>query len=104
MVPAPTFTRPHPAWFAVLDGGVAALTVLSASPTAHEAVAEQVPLPSRKALQGLLAVTVALHVGEALYCARLARRHGLPAGRWARQTLAVGFPSTLALRRLTRQG
>lgn len=98
----PSFARPHLAWFAVLDGGVAALTVLSASEDAYAAAAEVAPLPSRTNLQRLLGITVVLHVGEALYAARLARRHGLPAGRWARQTLVVGFPSTLALRRLVR--
>jgi hypothetical protein len=102
VAPGPGFTRPSLAWFAVLDGGIVALSALALSEPAHAAASEVVPLPSRPVLRGLLAVTAALHVGEALYAGRLARRHGLPAGRWARQTLVVGFPSTLALRRTVR--
>jgi len=43
---------------------------------------------------------VALHVGEAVYAYRAARHAGFTrsAPRWTLQTLAVGFPSLLALR------
>ena len=102
MAARPTFVRPPLAWFLVLDGGIVALAVLAASDAAYDAAAEAVPLPSRPTVRRLLGVTAALHVGEALYVGRLARRHGLPAGRWFRQTLVVGFPSTLAARRLAR--
>lgn len=99
MVPS---DRPPLAWFAVLDGGVVALTVLALSPAAHAAVEARAPLPSRSALKGLLAVTAVLHVGEAVAARRTAARHGLPVAHWTRQTLAVGFPSLLALRRTIR--
>jgi hypothetical protein len=91
--------RPPLGWFAVLDGGVVALTVLALSPSAHAKAQAKVPLPSQRALQGLMGVTAVLHVGEALQAQRLARRHGFPARPWALQTLVVGFPSLLALRR-----
>lgn len=99
---ASSSSRPALAWFVVLDGGVAALTVLALSPSAHAAVQAKAPLPSRPALKGLLGLTAVLHVGEALAARRVAARHNLPVGHWTRQTLAVGFPSLLALRRTTR--
>lgn len=99
--PTPTFRRPATAWFVILDGGVLALTVLAADRRAYDAAAARVPLPSRRTLQGLLWATAAVHAAEALAAGRLARRRGLPAGRWAAQTFLVGFPSLLALRRVT---
>lgn len=95
--------RPPIGWFAILDGGVVALTVQALSPTAHAKAQAKVPLPSRTALQGLMGVTAVLHVGEALQARRLARRHGFPPRPWALQTLVVGFPSLLALRRAARR-
>jgi hypothetical protein len=56
-------------------------------------------------LQAVLATALLLHVGEALYARRLARRAGLEASAsgWFWQTLAVGFPSLrLILRRAAR--
>jgi hypothetical protein len=99
---APRPARPALAWFVGFDGGIAALTVLALSPSAHAAVQARAPLPSRPALQGLLGVAVALHVGEAVVAHRTAARHGLPVAHWTRQTFVVGFPSLLALRRTIR--
>jgi hypothetical protein len=101
MEPSPT-ARPSLAWFALLDGGVAALTVLALSPSAHAAAQAKAPLPSRPALKGLLGLTLVLHVGEAAAARRVAARHGLPVAHWTRQTFVVGFPSLLALRRTIR--
>jgi len=98
----PSFARPRLGWFLLLDGGVVALSALSLSEQAHDAASEVVPLPPRPALQRLLVATLGLHVVEALVARRIARRHGLPASRWARQTFVVGFPSLLALRRTAR--
>jgi hypothetical protein len=92
-------TRPGLGWFLLLDGGLATLVVLVASPRAYQRAAASVPLPPPDRMKALLAGAVALHVGEAVVAGRRARRHGLPAGRWAGQTLGVGFPSLLALRR-----
>ncbi|HEX7134782.1 MAG TPA: CRISPR-associated protein Cas5 [Iamia sp.] len=94
--------RPALAWFVAFDGGIVALTVLALSPSAHAAAQARAPLPPRSALKGLLAVTAAVHVGEALAARRLAARHGLPVAHWTRQTFVVGFPSLLALRRTIR--
>jgi hypothetical protein len=95
-----TFARPRLGWFLLLDGGIAALTTLSLSQEAYDAASDAVPLPSRSRLQMLLAGTFVIHVVEARVARRRARRHGLPVGRWTRQTFAVGFPSLLAQRKL----
>jgi hypothetical protein len=96
----------HPSWgwFAVLDGGIVALVVLSVVDVAYEAVTvgTLAPFPSRKALRAILGGTVVIHVVEGVAAARVARRHGLAARGWGFQTLAVGFPSLLALRRAIR--
>jgi hypothetical protein len=96
--------RPSWAWFAVLDGGIIALSVLSASEEAHAAVsdASPVPLPSHHACRGMLVGTAVIHVAEAMLVGRAARRRGLSPRGWRGQTLLVGFPSLLALRRVRR--
>lgn len=99
MAPDPEITRPALGWFLLLDGGLVALAALVASPSAYARASAAVPLPPRDRLKVLLAGATALHVGEAIAARRAARRHGLPARRWAGQTLVVGFPSLLALRR-----
>ncbi len=99
-MPAPSaVVRPALGWFVVLDGGLVVLAVLATSRRCHEAVASTAPLPPRRRLKTLLVAALAVHVGEAMAAARLARRHDLPAAAWAAQTAVVGFPSLLALRR-----
>jgi hypothetical protein len=100
--PPAGFARPATGWFVLLDGGIAVLTLLASSSHVYDAVRRQVPLPSRPGLRAMLAVTVVIHALEARHAARIARRHGLPPGRWAAQTCVVGFPSLVQLRRLTK--
>jgi Domain of unknown function (DUF4499) len=101
MAEVPHVLRPAWGWFAALDGGIAALAILSSVEGAYDAVAEvsPAPFPSRRALRGLLAGAVVIHLAEAVAAGRIARRRGLRPGGWAFQTLLVGFPSLLALRR-----
>jgi hypothetical protein len=103
MPESPGVVRPSWAWFALLDGGITALVVLSAVDGAYDAVTQRspAPLPPRRVLRAILAATVVIHVVEGAFAGRRARRHGLPARGWALQTLAVGFPSLFALRRAT---
>ncbi|MCU1354582.1 MAG: hypothetical protein JWM05_3791, partial [Acidimicrobiales bacterium] len=68
------------------------------------AVRRVAPIPERRALQRLFAGAAALHIAEATYAARGARRAGLAPGPWAAQTLVVGFPSLLQLRRAAAAG
>jgi hypothetical protein len=93
--------RPALGWFALLDGGIVALALLSFSSRAHAAVSEAAPvtLPGRPKLQALLVATGIIHLAEAVVAARGARRRGLPARGWAVQTFVVGFPSLRALGR-----
>ena len=103
MARRPGVIRPSWAWFALLDGGILALVLLSTSEGAHDAVTARspVPLPPRRALYAILGATVVIHVVEGLAAGRYAGRRGLPARGWGLQTLAVGFPSLFALRRAT---
>jgi Domain of unknown function (DUF4499) len=98
----PAAVRPSWWWFALLDGGILALVIFSASDGAHRAVAEAspTPLPPQRVLRRMLAGTALIHIAEAVFAARGARRRGLRAGSWARQTFVVGFPSLIALRRV----
>jgi hypothetical protein len=102
----PDVVRPRWGWFALLDGGIAVLLAVSLSQRAYERAPELGPLrlPTKKALRRLLAGTVIVHVVEASAAARLASRRDLPVRSWMLQTLAVGFPSLLALRRAGMQG
>lgn len=98
---APPFRLAHPAWFVVLDGGMATLIALTASDRLHRAVRARVPVPSRRALAAILAGSAAVHAAEAVVAHRRATRGGLDdvAGRWAGQALVVGSPALFALSR-----
>jgi hypothetical protein len=102
MAKRPGVVRPSWAWFALLDGGIVALTVLSFSEDAHAAAnaAGPVSLPSRQTCQRMLVGTAVIHAAEAMLAGRLARRRGLSPRGWRGQTFVVGFPSLLALRRV----
>lgn len=82
-----TFIGVAPHWYLTNTGGVVMNGVLA--------------LTTRKrSFQILFWGAVAAHVVEAAYAYRIARRSGFAASapRWAVQTLAVGFPSLIALR------
>jgi hypothetical protein len=96
----PGVIRPSWVWFVLLDGGIVALVLLSTVDVAYDVVQRSgVPFPPRRALRALLAATAVIHVVEGAVAGRRAQRRGLPPRGWALQTLAVGFPSLLALRR-----
>ena len=101
MPQSPGVVRPSWAWFALLDGGIVVLVLLSVSDSAYDAVTEHspAPVPPRGVLRAMLAATVVIHVVEGVVAGRRAGRHGLPSRGWGLQTLAVGFPSLRALRR-----
>jgi hypothetical protein len=97
------FDRPNIVWWLLVLGSLTLLALLAfRAPVYAWWVARAFPLPPRPALVALFAVAVALHIGEATYAARLARRFKLPAGAWAVQTLLLGFPSLRLLLRRVR--
>jgi hypothetical protein len=81
-----TFATVDPRWWLANTGGVVVTGVLAAA-------------TGRPALRRIFRAAVAIHVTEALYSYRAARRAGFTASapRWALQTLGVGFPSLIAL-------
>ena len=98
--------RPSWLWFLLLDGGMLLLAQLALSKKAYDRADDLsgTALPPRQGLQALLVGAAAIHAGEALVAGRMARRRGLPVRGWQLQTLIVGFPSLLALRRSATAG
>lgn len=94
--------RPHVGWWVAVLGGMALLAVLAFHAGAYATWCEWVTtaLPQNM-LRRIFVIAVGLHVGEATYAVRLARRAGLgeSAGGWFAQTLMLGFPSLRLLRR-----
>jgi hypothetical protein len=85
-----TFVLVAPRWFLMNTGGVVMNGVLAMA-------------TKRRSYQLLFWGAVVVHAAEAAYSYRAAQRAGFTrsAPRWALQTLAVGFPSLLALRKAT---
>jgi hypothetical protein len=96
--------RPSLFWFLLLDGGIIVLVKLVLSQTAYDRLNDLSgeKLPPRSALRAMLAGTAVIHLVEALAAGRLAKQRGLAPGAWRLQTLVVGFPSLLALRKASR--
>jgi hypothetical protein len=96
--------RPSLLWFLLLDGGIVVMIKLVLSQTAYDRLNELSgeKLPPRSTVRAMLAGTVVIHLAEALAAGRLAKRRGLAPGGWRIQTLIVGFPSLLALRKASR--
>jgi hypothetical protein len=91
-------------WFLLLDGGIVLLAQLVFSARSYQRASDLSggTLPPRSALRALLAATAVIHAAEALAAGRIAKKRGLPVRGWRRQTLVVGFPSLLALRKSGR--
>ena len=83
-----TFIGVAPHWYLTNTGGVVMKGVLALT-------------TKKRSYQLLFWGAVVVHVAEAAYAYRTARNAGFTksAPRWAVQTLAVGFPSLLALRK-----
>jgi hypothetical protein len=85
-----TFVAVAPHWYLTNTGGIVMNGVVAA-------------VSKRRTAKLVFWGAVALHVGEAVYAYRAAQRAGFSesAPKWALQTLAVGFPSLLALHKAT---
>jgi hypothetical protein len=95
-------TRPHPAWWIAILGGMGLLGLLALSPSAHAAWQAWIgPFPPRPLLFGIFAWALGLHVWKALRAVQLAERLGLSrtALGWGWQTFALGFASLRLLER-----
>jgi hypothetical protein len=104
-VPVRTPERLHAGWWVAILGGLAALAVVAFHPRAYAWWAAHVTAVfASNLLRAVFAIALVLHLGEALYASRLARRLGdqEAAARWFWQTLALGFPSLRLLRRRVR--
>ncbi len=88
--PADTFVAVAPHWYVTNTGGLLLNGVVAA-------------VSGRRLPRWSFYGGVALHVAEAAYAYGAARRKGFTASapKWALQTLAVGFPSLIALHRAT---
>jgi len=104
MAKRPGVVRPSWAWFALLDGGLVVLAFLASIEGARgrAAAASPAPLPSHRSCQRMLAGAAAIHLAESFIAGRMARRRGMSPRGWRGQTLVVGFPSLLTLRRIPR--
>ncbi len=96
--------RPSWAWFALLDGGLVALSLLACSETAHQRAVEvsPVPIPSQPWCRSILFGAVIVHIAEGVAAGSMARRRGVSPKGWRLQSLIVGFPSLRLLRALPR--
>jgi hypothetical protein len=96
--------RPSLFWFLLLDGGIVVMIKLVVSQQAYDRLngLSGDKLPPRPTLRAMLAGTAVIHVAEALVAGRIAKRRGFAPGVWRAQTLVVGFPSLLALRKASR--
>ena len=98
--------RPHIGWWVAVLFGMTLLGVLAWSEFAYGVWARHITggLP-RWLLMLIFLVAVGLHLGEAIYAQRLARRSGTGtyAIQWFWQTLLLGYPS-LRLLRMQDQG
>jgi hypothetical protein len=81
-----TFIPVEPKWWCSNFGGMVVFGVVAAR-------------SKSRLVRGGFKLAVAVHVAEAVYSYDKARRAGFhtSAGRWALQTLGVGFPSLRAL-------
>lgn len=93
--------RPALGWWIAIVGGLGLLGVLGLHPGAYALWVRHVTGAfSQSQLLRIFVVSYVIHVGEALWARRLARRSGLnvSANGWAFQTFLIGFPSLRLLR------
>lgn len=100
--PEDTVDRPHAVWWVVVIGGLTVLAFQGFSDAFYGWwIAHLHALPAQKVMMWIFVACVPIHVFEAFYCHRLARRLGLTksAFGWGVQSFFLGYPSTRLLRR-----
>jgi 3beta-hydroxy-delta5-steroid dehydrogenase/steroid delta-isomerase len=98
---ADTVERPHLGWWVSILVGMTVLGILAFNGTAYHAWHTHVTTYTPPlALRITFVLAVALHLGDAIYALRLAKRIGLgTAWGWFLQTLALGYPSLRLLKK-----
>jgi hypothetical protein len=94
--------HPHPIWWALVLGGLTILAWQGFSAPFYAWWTGHInPLPGQSFMRWLFIACAPIHIFEAIYCYRLARRLGLrrSAAGWSAQTFFLGFPSTRLLRK-----
>jgi len=94
------FERAAPLWYVAIDGGLAFSALMAMSQTAYDAVSSRVPMPPRGLAKAFWYGSILVHVGEASYAYKTAKAAGMDrtAGRWAAETMIIGFPSIRKLK------
>ena len=85
--------RPALIWWLAVGGGLGLLFALAFSGGAFGWWVRRLPMFPRRTLRAIAYIAIALHVGEAAYAYRVAKRAGLDHRGWALQTLLLGYPS-----------
>ena len=100
---APTFARPSQPFRTTVPISMAVMGAISLSPkvAAKWDSALGDTLPSAK-VKTMWWGTLAMHVVESRIVARTANANGLPAGRWAAQTMVYGVFSMAAQKRVLK--
>lgn len=103
-MPKEVTPRPNIIWRLFVLGGLGSMVAVSIDDNAWEAADELAGgAIDRDAVRAGTAAMLGLHVLEALFAWRSARRGGLERpGRWARATLLWGFPVLRRIRKAKR--
>ena len=98
-----SIAHPHPGWWIAIIGGMSLTAWIAFSATGYQLWSEAVTayLP-QGVFQWIFWLASAVHIIEAVYAYRLARRSGITsAGAWSLQTLILGYASLHLLRQAT---
>ena len=97
---ADVIDRPHWIWKIIVWGGLGLLAIMAFSGDFYAMWNRELyQLPAQSTLAWIFVACVPVHLFEALYAYRLARKLGLDAtaASWAWQCFAIGFPATWLL-------
>ncbi len=97
--------RPHLVWWVIVLGGLTVLGLLGFNDAFYAWYTDALmPLPAQSVMAWIFIGCVPIHVFEAWYAYRLARRLSLvkSAVGWSVQCFLLGYPSTHLLRKRAR--
>jgi hypothetical protein len=97
--------KPHAVWWLVVLGGLTLLAFQGFDATFYAWwISHMHGLPGRSVMMWIFIACVPIHVYEAVYVFRTARRLGMTRSQraWTLQTFFLGFPSTYLFLKRTR--